>query len=304
MATILLTGGAGFIGSHLAEMMLSQGHRLIIVDNLSTGKREQVPAGAHFVEMDINDPELERVFEAHRPSIVSHHAAQVDVRKSMDDPAFDTRVNYFGTLNLLDCCRRHPVSQFIFASSGGAVYGDDVPHPTPEEAAPHPLSIYGINKWCGEQLILAYAAKCGFIPTLLRYANVYGPRQNPHGEAGVIAIFMDRLSRGAIASIHGDGAKTRDFVYVEDLVRINAHFLLHPEAGAFNAGTGVATSIRRLAELILEAMEIHAEIPHGPDKPGEQLVSVLDSTKVAARLGGFRFTPLAEGLARMVQSRS
>ena len=285
-------------------MMLHQGHRLIIVDNLSTGKREQVPEGAVFVEMDIADPELERVFEAHRPSIVSHHAAQVDVRKSMDDPAFDTRVNYFGTLNILDCCRRNPVRQLIFASSGGAVYGDDVPHPTPEEATPHPLSIYGINKWCGEQLIQSYAAEYGFVPTLLRYANVYGPRQNPRGEAGVIAIFMDRLARGEIPVIHGNGEKTRDFVFVEDLVRINAHFLIHPEAGPFNAGTGVATSIRALAVMIVKAMGLDMAIPHGPDKPGEQLVSVLDSSRVAARLGGFRFTPLAEGLARTIQSRS
>ena len=304
MATILLTGGAGFIGSHLADMYMAEGHRLIIVDNLSTGKRENVPDGAEFVHMDIEDPGLEQVFKRFRPDVVNHHAAQVDVRKSMEDPAFDTRTNLFGTLNLLECCRHHPIRQFLFASSGGAIYGDDEPHPTPEDAIPHPMSVYGINKWCGEQLILSYAAEFGFIPTLLRYANVYGLRQNPHGEAGVIAIFLDRLRQGRIPVIHGDGTKTRDYVFVADLAEINRFLTWNPMAGPFNAGTGAATSVNDLARALLSALKMEADIPHGPDKPGEQRVSVLDASKILNLMKGFSFTPLTQGLKRTVQALS
>jgi UDP-glucose 4-epimerase len=300
MDNVLLTGGAGFIGSHLADMYLAEGHRVIIVDNLSTGKPENVPKGAVLLKMDLLSEDLEAVFHEHRPTLVNHHAAQVDIRKSMEDPAFDTRTNLFGTLHLLECCRHHPVRQFIFASSGGAIYGDDVPHPTPEDCAPHPLSVYGINKWCGEQLILAYAARFGFIATLLRYANVYGTRQNPHGEAGIIAIFLDRLRAGRLPVIHGDGTKVRDYVHVDDVVEINRFLTRNPATGPFNAGTGTSTSVNDLARAILAALGLETEIPHGPDKPGEQRVSVLDASKILGRMSGFGFMPLAEGLRRTV----
>lgn len=285
-------------------MYLAEGHRVIIVDNLSAGKPENVPPEAVFVKMDLLSEGLEDVFREHRPALVSHHAAQVDVRRSMEDPAFDTQTNLFGTLRLLECCRRHPVRHFIFASSGGAVYGDDVPHPTPEDASPHPLSVYGINKWCAEQVILAYAAEFGFIPSLLRYANVYGARQNPHGEAGIVAIFLDRLRAGRIPVIHGDGTKVRDYVHVADIVAVNRFLTRHPAPGPFNVGTGAATSVNDLVRALLDALGMDTEIPHGPDKPGEQRISVLDASRISDRMGGFPFTPLKEGLARTIPSRA
>ncbi len=283
-------------------MYLADGHRLIIVDNLSTGKRENLPAGAAFVEMDVTDPALEKVFAEFRPEVVNHHAAQVNLRRSMEDPVFDTEVNYFGTLNLLECCRRHPIRQFLFASSGGAIYGDGVEIPTPEEAPARPMSVYGTNKLCGEGLIGAYAAEFGFTATFLRYANVYGPRQNPHGEAGVIAIFLDRLRSDADPVIFGDGSKVRDYVFVGDVVSVNRFLTARGQAGAYNVGTGTGTTVNTLAAAILVALGMERTIPHGPDKPGEQRVSVLDASRVRAAMGGVRFTPLAEGLARTIRA--
>ena len=281
-------------------MYLAEGHRLIIVDNLSTGKRENVPAGAEFVELDITDPSLEGVFARFRPEIVCHHAAQMDLRRSMEEPLFDSTVNYLGTLNLLECCRRHPIRQFIFASSGGAIYGDGAPLPTPEEAVARPLSVYGANKLAGETIIGVYARLLGFTPTLLRYANVYGPRQNAHGEAGVIAIFLDKLRAGVTPVIHGTGEKVRDYVFVGDIVAVNRFAVAGSPAGAFNVGTGVGTSVNALACHLLTALGLECAIPHGPDKAGEQCFSVLDASRIREAMGGYAFMPLAEGLARTV----
>lgn len=283
-------------------MYLAGGHRLIIVDNLSTGKRENLPAGAEFVEMDITDPALEGVFERFLPEIVNHHAAQVNLRRSMEEPLFDTEVNYFGTLNLLECCRRHPVRQVLFASSGGAIYGDGVGIPTPEEALARPMSVYGTNKLCGEGLIRSYAEEFGFTAAFLRYANVYGPRQNPHGEAGVIAVFLDKLRSGGTPVINGTGEKVRDYVFVGDLVAVNRFLTAGGLGGTYNVGTGVGTSVNALARDLLAALGMTVEIPHGPDKPGEQAVSVLDASRVREAMGGFAFTPLAEGLARTIRA--
>ncbi len=270
------------------------------MDNLSTGKRGNVPKGAEFVEMDITDPALDGVFARFRPEIVNHHAAQMNLRRSMEEPLFDARVNHLGTLNLLECCRRHPIRQFIFASSGGAIYGDDVPRPTPEDAPPRPLSVYGAHKVAGEVMIGVYARLTGFTPTLLRYGNVYGPRQNAHGEAGVIAIFMDKLRAGETPMIFGTGEKVRDYVFVADVAEVNRFATARALSGAFNVGTGAGTSVNALARGLLAAMGMDREIPHGADKPGEQYYSVLDASRIREAMGGFVFTPLAEGLARTV----
>ncbi|MEX0843256.1 MAG: NAD-dependent epimerase/dehydratase family protein, partial [Gemmatimonadota bacterium] len=218
---VLVTGGAGFIGSHVAEGYLARGDEVWVLDDLSSGKESNVPDGANFVRMEIQDPEVRELFEEHHFDLVNHHAAQIDVRVSVDDPQRDARTNVMGLLNLLESARRTQVGRFVYISSGGVVYGEPEQIPTPETSPKLPLSPYGVSKLTGEQYLYYYRQVHGLEYVALRYSNVFGPRQDPHGEAGVVAIFSTRLLRGEPLTVFGDGEQTRDYVFVGDVVRAN-----------------------------------------------------------------------------------
>ena len=293
---VLLTGGAGFIGSHIADHLLVRGHEVAIVDDLSTGKRENVPGGALFYERDIQSGCAE-VFEEFAPQALCHQAAQMDVRRSVREPDFDAEVNVIGTLRLLENCIKHDVRRVVFASTGGAVYGEQREFPAPEDHPHYPVSPYGVSKLAGERYLHFYRTQYGISYAALRYANVYGPRQDPHGEAGVVAIFCGNLAAGRGSSINGTGEQTRDYVYVEDVVRANI-LALEGEApsGAYNIGTGFETSVNELYELLREPSGKDLPPTHSPAKPGEQLRSSIDPTKVSQVLNWRPETDLATGL--------
>jgi len=300
--TILVTGGAGFIGSHVAASFLEKGWRVGVVDDLSTGRESNLPAGAEFYRADITDPgALEPVFETLKPDVVDHHAAQTSVRISTDDPARDLRVNVLGTLNLITLAARHGVGFFLFASTGGAIYGDGVKIPTPEEAACRPSSPYGVGK-LGAEHYLEWAGQSLGLPSLrLRYANVYGPRQDPHGEAGVVAIFSRTMLAGGEPRINGDGLQTRDYVYVADVVKANVAGVERGITGAFNVGTGVETDVNRLFGSLASLTGFAGPERHGPAQPGEQSRSCLDAGRLRRECGWAPSVSLEEGLARTVE---
>jgi UDP-glucose 4-epimerase len=297
---ILITGGAGFIGSNLADAFLAAGHDVLVVDDLSTGNRENVSAKAELLVADIRDGRaVGEAFARFRPDVLCHHAAQMDVRKSVADPAFDADVNVVGTLRLLELCREHGCKRVLFASTGGAIYGEQDVFPAGESHATRPLSPYGVAKLAVERYLYFYSVQYGFRATCLRYANVYGPRQNAHGEAGVVAIFATRLLEGAAPTINGDGKQTRDFVFVGDVVQANLLALEKELVGAFNVGTGVETSVNALYEELRRAAGVPTVALRGPGKPGEQERSCLD----ASLLGKAGFTPrtaLADGINQTV----
>ncbi len=296
---VLITGGAGFIGSHVADALILAGHTVAIVDDLSTGNRAWLPPKAAFYELDIRSDELGGVFAAERPDAVSHLAAQASVGRSVTDPAFDASVNIGGGLNLLDCCRRFDVRRMIYSSSGGAGYGDTDLIPTAEDHPTRPASPYGITKVAMEQYLEAWGALWGMNGLSLRYANVYGPRQNPQGEAGVVAIFCSRLLAGQPLVINGDGFQTRDFVHVSDVAAANLLALERADvAGRVNIGTGVETSVNAICDGLSKAAGSRVETVHAPERPGEQRRSCL-SPKLAERLLGWRPTVLLDdGLAQ------
>jgi len=300
---VLITGGAGFIGSHLADALIARGDSVWIVDDLSTGRRENVPHGAVFRQMDVGDPALEEVFrESGGFDWVSHHAAQVDVRHSVSDPVRDARINTLGLLNLLEACRRHAVRRVLYVSSGGVVYGEPERIPTPEGVVGLPMSPYGVSKLSGELYLNYYRAVHGMDCVSLRYGNVYGPRQDPHGEAGVVAIFSTRLLEGREITVFGDGEQTRDYVFVKDVVGANlvlADTPLGAEPGlaarAFNVGTGVPTSVNGLASALERVSGIRVPRSPAAARAGELRHSTLDVT----RLRGAGWAPsrtLDEGL--------
>ncbi len=302
---IILTGGAGFIGSHVAGLLLAHGHDVAIIDNLSTGKRENVPEGARFHEADIRSGCAE-VFKEFRPEALCHQAAQMDVRRSVREPDFDAEVNVLGTLRLLENCVRHGVGKVVFASTGGAIYGEQNVFPASEGHPQYPVSPYGVSKLSGERYLHYYEAQYRLPYAALRYANVYGPRQDPHGEAGVVAIFCGNLALGRASRINGTGEQTRDYVYVEDVARANVLALESgagdggPEggasSGAYNIGTGVETSVNEIYE-VLRGISGRALSPeHGPAKPGEQLRSCVDPSAAGRALGWHPEVGLAAGL--------
>jgi UDP-glucose 4-epimerase len=293
---ILVTGGAGFIGSHVADNLLARGHEVAVVDDLSTGKRENVPDGACFYEADIRSgcPEI---FEEFRPDALSHQAAQMDVRRSVREPDFDADVNILGTVRLLESCITFDVKKVIFASSGGAVYGEQKMFPAPESHPQYPVSPYGVSKLAGERYLHFYHTQYGLPYIALRYANVYGPRQDPHGEAGVVAIFADNLVAGQPSTINGTGEQTRDYVYVSDVARANLLTLENDAPpGAYNIGTGLETSVNRLYELLSEASGSDLPPIHGSAKPGEQFRSSVDPTLAGGAIGWRPEVDLATGL--------
>jgi UDP-glucose 4-epimerase len=298
---VLVTGGAGFIGSHLVDRLVQEGHEVIIVDNLATGKRRNINRAARFYKLDIQSWRLERVFRNERPNVVMHLAAQMDVRKSVEDPMFDAQVNILGTLNVLQQAVRHGVRKVVFSSSGGAIYGEQEMYPAPESHVTNPLSPYGLSKLCGEHYLSYYQRISGLQVVSLRYANVYGPRQDPEGEAGVVAIFLQKLLNNEQAVINGNGRQTRDFVFVEDVVEANLAMMGQETQGTYNVGTGVETSINDLFRILIQHTGSTCKEVHGPAKKGEQARSVIDSAKLRQELSWEPKTGLSEGLKKTVE---
>ena len=291
-----VTGGAGFIGSHVAEALVARGHRVLIVDDLSSGRKENVPAGAQLHHLDIRSSEAADLVRDAGVEVLVHHAAQMDVRRSVADPVFDAQVNVEGTLRLLEAGRQGSLRQVVFASTGGAMYGEQDVFPADEDHPTRPLSPYGVAKLAVERYLYFYHAEYGLDATCLRYANVYGPRQNPHGEAGVVAIFLDRLLAGRDCTINGDGLQTRDYVNVADVVAANLAVLGRPDFSVFNVGTGVETDVVTLYRHLAAAAGIARPASHGPAKSGEQRRSSITSDRLARELGIRPVVPLAEGL--------
>ncbi|MEP7002688.1 MAG: NAD-dependent epimerase/dehydratase family protein [bacterium] len=306
MKTALITGGAGFIGSHVADRFLAEGWAVHIIDNLYNGRRENVPEGATFHELDIRDPACADLIKTLTPEVLVHLAAQMDVRKSVMDPAFDAQVNVLGSLNLLEAVRAHsPTTRVVFSSTGGAIYGDFTAPPNVETFSKNPESPYAISKLAVENYLAYYGRVHGLEYAVMRFANVYGPRQDPHGEAGVVAIFCGRILDGQAMTVFGDGMQTRDYVYVGDVVDATFRGATRSvpktellDTRAFNVGTGVPTDVLDLANTLMAAAGAATPIEHAPERPGEQRTSYLDVSKAAAQLEWRPAVLLEEGLAR------
>ena len=298
---IVVTGGAGFIASHIVDAYLERGHEVHIVDDLSTGQSINLNPRADLHEVDIADPKAARLIERIKPDALSHHAAQMDVRHSVADPGFDARVNIIGFINLLEACKNCAVKKVMFASSGGAVYGEQDVFPAAEDHPTRPASPYGVSKRAGELYLSYYQQAFGLPYIALRYANIYGPRQSAKGEAGVVAIFLSLLLTGKTPVINGDGGQTRDYVYVGDVVAANVAALDSRFVGAVNIGTGVETDVVMIFDHLRRAVGSQIEAVHGPAKPGEQRRSCLDARLAAQVLGWRPQTALADGLLRTAE---
>lgn len=293
---ILVSGGAGFIASHIVDALVAAGHDVVVVDDLSSGRKGNLNPKARFHQVDIRDDLVGRIFEQERPEVLCHHAAQIEVRRSVAEPGFDAQVNLLGLLNLLEHGRRNGLRKVLFASTGGAIYGEQDVFPAPETHRMAPLSPYGIAKLASEHYLFFYSQTYGLDYVALRYANVYGPRQNPHGEAGVVAIFAEKLLRGEEPVINGDGKQTRDYVFVSDVVKGNLAALTTDYRGAVNLGTGIETDVNTIFQQLNAAGGFNAPERHGPGKPGEQRRSVIDNALAKRVLGWQPTVMLAQGL--------
>ena len=298
--TILVTGGAGFIGSHVADTLLDEGHEVHVLDDLSTGRRWKVPEAAPLFEHDIRSDGAAALLAEHQYDCLVHHAAQMNVRKSVEDPSFDADVNIRGLLNLMETGLDHGLQKVIFASTGGAIYGEPEYTPQDEDHPLRPLSPYGVAKLASEKYLHYYQTQYDLDAVSLRYANIYGPRQNPHGEAGVVAIFTKEMLGGGQPVINGPGEQTRDYVYVGDVVRANLAALAYDGSGVFNVGTGRETGVNVLFRLLRAETGADVEETHGPAKPGEQQRSVLGYENAERDLGWTPQVPIEDGLARTV----
>ncbi len=307
---IIVTGGAGFIGSHIVDLYFAAGHEVLVIDDLSTGKAGNLNPKALFTQIDIRDTSaLERIFLQFRPQIVNHHAAQIDIRRSVADPAFDAAVNIVGSINLLEQAVKHKAEGFIFASSGGAIYGE-TPTPATETAVKAPISPYGAAKAAVENYMFVYQKTFGLPTIALRYGNVYGPRQDPKGEAGVVSIFAGAILSGKTPTIFGSGEQVRDYVFVEDVARANLlaiDYLSHhtgdpktPDDCAFNIGSGISTSVNDLYQMLAEVIGFDKEAIHGDPRPGELMESKLDISRARELLGFIPHTKLGDGLRKVV----
>jgi len=277
---IIVTGGAGFIGSHAVDALIESGHEILVIDNLSSGRRENVRKGAAFHEADIQDGEMKRLFSDFSPDAVAHFAAQIDVRKSVANPVDDAKINILGSLNVIEAARACGCRKIIFSSTGGAIYGDTDVVPTPESHEAFPVSPYGVAKLSFERYMHYYGEVHGISYTALRFANVYGERQNAKGEAGVVSIFADIILGGGVPKIYGDGTQTRDYVYVKDVARAVALALEKNISGIYNVGTGRETDVNYLSDLVAKALEFHGNFEYAPPRQGEQKRSALDYSKI------------------------
>lgn len=292
----LVTGGAGFIGSHVADALVERGLKVHVLDDLSSGAQENVPPRAVLHEMDVRDPAVHDLFQRERYDLLVHHAAQMDVRRSVADPMFDADVNLRGLLNLMEAGRTSGLQKVIFASTGGAIYGEPAYVPQDEEHPLRPLSPYGVTKLASEKYLYYYRHVYDIPFVALRYGNVYGPRQNPHGEAGVVAIFSSMLLKGERPVINGDGEQTRDYVFVTDVAAANLAALDTKHAGVFNVGTGLETSVNRLFMRLRDELAPDVEEVHGPGKAGEQRRSVLSFERARNLLGWQPSVNVKDGL--------
>lgn len=298
---ILVTGGAGFIASQIADAFIEEGHQIVILDDLSTGYEKNINPKAKFVKANICDKSLDKLFETEKFDVVNHHAAQMDVRRSVKDPEFDATTNILGTINLLQNCVKFGVKKFMFASTGGAVYGEQDYFPADEKHNQQPKSPYGISKLAVEKYLYFYKSEHNLNYTILRYANIYGPRQNPFGEAGVVAIFSTKLLKGEQPIINGHGKQTRDYVFVGDVVKANLLGLKDEESDVYNIGTGIETDVNQLFNYINDITKANKEEKHGPTASGEQLRSVITSDKLFNKFGWRPSTKFEDGLKTTVE---
>lgn len=298
---ILVTGGAGFIASNIADAFVTEGHEVVILDDLSTGFEKNVSPKAKFVKMNIRDEKVAELFEKEKFDVVNHHAAQMDVRRSVADPAFDANTNIIGTINLLQNSVKYGVKKFMFASTGGAVYGEQSYFPADENHPTNPLSPYGISKLSVEKYLCFYHNEFKLNYTILRYANIYGPRQNPFGEAGVVAIFSNRLLKGEQPTINGTGEQTRDYVFVKDVVKANLLALKDEKSDIYNIGTGKETNVNQLFNSLNKIIGKGQVEKHGPAAAGEQMRSVISSEKLYKKFNWKPETILETGLKETVE---
>lgn len=299
---VIVTGGAGFIGSHITDILIDKGYEVVIVDNLVTGNRENINKKAKFHNVDITKPALKDVFEKEKPDFVIHEAAQINVRKSVEEPMFDAESNVLGTINVLECCREFKVKKIIYSSSGGACYGEPEYMPCDEKHPVHPISHYGASKYAAEQYFFLYNFLYKLDYTILRYSNVYGPRQDPRGEAGVISIFLDRITKNQTPIINGDGNQTRDFIYVGDVAKANLLALeKNTKSRIFNIGFGKETSVNDIFAEIKKAAKTKLKAKHGPAIPGEVYRIYLDHGLAGKELGWKPEVVLSEGIRKTVE---
>ena len=294
---ILVTGGAGFIGSHLVDAYIQEGHQVVVLDNLSTGKREFINPKSKFYETDLLDPKLFTIFKEEKIEIINHHAAQSSVSHSVKDPVLDAKSNIIGTLQLLQNAVECGIDKFIFASTGGAIYGEQDYFPAREDHPQKPTSPYGLSKLSVEGYLKFYKDQYGLKSIIFRYGNVFGPRQNPNGEAGVVAIFNNRLLKGQAPIINGDGEQTRDYIFVRDVVNANLLALKLNGSDTFNVGTGQETSVNELTHLILEVAESNIDVQTSKKNNFEQRRSCLDYKKLKGSLDWSPKVSLKEGLS-------
>jgi len=297
----LVTGGAGFIASHLSDRLIEAGHEVSIVDDLSTGKRANLPTQAKFYEVDIRDSALADVFQTERPEVVFHHAAHADVTRSVRDPQYDASVNILGSLNLLECCRNYEVGKFIYANTGGALYGEPKYTPADESHPIAPVSPYGVSKRTVEHYLHVYSVNHGLAYISLRYPNVYGPRQDPHGEAGVVAIFALKMLTGEQPIIFGDGSKTRDYCFVGDIVEANILALNTDRSGIYNLGRGIEVTDLEVFEAVRAAVGSKIEPVYTEIRPGEVEHVALDASKIERELGWKWKMDFADGVSASVE---
>jgi UDP-glucose 4-epimerase len=298
---ILVTGGAGFIASHIADKFIEEGHEVVILDDLSTGFEKNINPEAKFVKLNIGDEKVSNMFKEEKFDVVNHHAAQMDVRRSVIDPVFDANTNIIGTINLLQNSVKYGVKKFTFASTGGAVYGEQEYFPADENHPTNPVSPYGISKLSVEKYLYFFFKEHKLNYTILRYANIYGPRQNPFGEAGVVAIFSTKFLKGEQPIINGTGEQTRDYVFVKDVVNANILTLADEESDIYNVGTGIETNVNELYKIINDIVGNGQEEKHGSAAPGEQMRSVITSEKLFNKFNWQPSTKLIDGLKESVE---
>ena len=298
---ILVTGGAGFIGSHVAQRFLELGHQVAVLDDLSTGRRENVPAGAKLYAMSLLDEDLDAALKELAPEVVSHHAAQVNVRRSVDSPTYDAQVNVLGSIRLYEAAARAGCRKVIYASSGGACYGEPKHIPAAEDTPIQPLCPYGVSKYTAEKYLELYGALYGLRYTILRYANVYGPRQDPHGEAGVVAVFSEMMLNGKQPVIFGDGSKTRDYVYVTDIVQASVLALDRGDGRIYNVGTGRQVTDDQIFLAVRDALGAKFDIVHGDFRKGEVCHIALDASRLRNELGWEPIVSIEQGIPKAVE---